>query len=116
MKKIIFLIAITLCFNKLYSQPESSKTPNGKIVAGCLINTVGLVMLYQSVRILNDPIYNFYAGGETDKQQKSIAAAGLGGVCLVIGTVCIVKGVYLQKNNKLKVGVTYNGIKLIYKI
>lgn len=105
-----------LCFNKLYGQPESSKSPKGKIVAGCLINSLGLVMLYQSIAIRNNPIYHLYRGGETDQKQKSIGAASIGLICLAIGTANIIKGVNLQNNNKLKVGATNNGIGLIYQL
>lgn len=116
MKKIILFIAISICFMDTYSQPESSKTPKGKIVAGCLINSLGLIMLNQSARIANNPIYYLYPGGIEDQKQKAIAAAGIGCICLAIGTANIVKGVKLQKNNKLGVGVSYNGIGLIYRI
>lgn len=103
-------------FNKTIAYSTNNpKKGKEKIVVGWIINTVGAFFVYQSFAIRRRGIYNYYAGGQTDMRQKSIAAASLGGLCLVIGTANLVKGYKLKKEANVAALVSPNNISLVYR-
>lgn len=75
-----------------------------------------MVLITQSIKIANDPRYEYYQGGKQDQKFKAVGAAALGGVCLVIGTANIIKGVNQRKKERLKFSLTDNGVGLIYQL
>lgn len=116
MKKLVLIPLIFIYSNTIHAQAKSGSAPNAKIVAGCLINSLGAVLIIQSVRIANNPAYDHVEGGKEGQRTKAIGVAALGGVCLLVGTLNIVKGVKQKKQQRLEIGTTSNGIGFIYKI
>jgi putative Mn2+ efflux pump MntP len=116
MKKIVLIsIVLAIYSGNLFGQQTAGNSSKGKIIGGCLINTLGVVLIYESIHIANNPIYNYYEGGKNDQKTKSILAAGIGVVCLTVGTLNIIKGVKLGKR-EVNMDVSLTGIRLIYKI
>lgn len=116
MKNLLLIPLILMFSNGLHAQPKNTSSANSKIIAGWLINSLGVGLLIQSSRIAKDPVYNYSTRGKTAQQNKVIGVAALGGICLLVGSLNIVKGMKQKNQQLLGIGATSNGIGFIYKI
>jgi hypothetical protein len=87
-----------------------NRHPTRKIIAGSISIIYGAFLISESVTYKET---NF--PGSPNKN-LAIFQAVSGGAFLTFGTVAIIKGVNLKRQNKLKIGMTNNGISVIFKI
>jgi hypothetical protein len=122
MKKIVFLIITILSVSNVYSQPgkywerywyKLNKHPTLQIIEGCLLTGLGCNAISEAISDQNGH-YNY--GQLNPPNYSSIILASLGGGTVCYGTFLIIHGIKVNREQKLRIGITQNGIGLIYKL